>query len=355
MEEISMRKSRCIIAALLTLIALSCFMAGAAGTLPEPLIHDERPGVGVTQMRWLSDYFEPIAGTPVDTKVYIMDSGKPGPTAIVLGGTHANEISGIMATTLIIERGVVTKGRLIVLTHANNAASANKDTRTPIEWVTLTTPSGERKFKYGARDTRADFQEPDPEKYQHYPTGQELAGNEARNLNRNYPGKADGTLTQQLAYAIMQLVSAEGVTIGMDFHEADPGGRLEWMLVTNPKNIQIGAMVMVYMEMNTGFSLKTLEPSSDVRGLTHREWGDYLKDLDPYLIETGNPGMGKDSMTADVVNDASRPLGLRVAVALNTLLSVFDAERDMRGDAPVLKGMPSFNELAKEGVGKFLR
>ncbi len=253
-----MQKLRRILA-ILAIIAVSVmFTAGAASALPGPLIHDERPGTGVTQMRWLSDYFKPIAGTPVDTKVYIMDSGKPGPTAIVLGGTHGNEISGIMATTLIIEKATVTKGRLIVLTHANNAANANKDTRTNIEWVKLATPSGERTFRYGARDTVADFQEPDPEKYKHFPTGQELAGNEARNLNRNYPGKADGTLTQQLAYAIMRLIEAEGATIGMDFHEADPGGRLEWMLVTNPKSLQIGAMAMVYMEMNTGFTLKTL-------------------------------------------------------------------------------------------------
>ncbi len=60
-------------------------------------------------------------------------------------------------------------------------------------------------------------------------------------------------------------------------------------------------------------------------------------------------------MTADVVNDASRPLGLRVAVALNTLLAVFEAEKDTRGDAPVLTGLPSFAELSKQGVGKFLR
>ncbi|HOA15066.1 MAG TPA: succinylglutamate desuccinylase/aspartoacylase family protein [Bacillota bacterium] len=350
-----MRKFRLIPALLLMALFASIAAAASPESMPGPLIHDERPGTGVSQMRWLSDYFKPIAGTPVDTKVYFMDSGKPGPTALVLGGTHGNEISGIMAATLIIERGTVTKGRLIVLPHANNAASANKDTRTPIEWIRLETPSGTRSFRYGARDTRADFQEPDPEKYSHYPTGQELPGNEARNLNRNYPGKADGTTTQKLAYAIMELIKAEDVTIGMDFHEADPGGRLEWMLVTNPKNIQIGAMAMVYMEMNTGFTLKTLEPSSDVRGLTHREWGDYFKDLNPYLIETGNPGMGSNSMTADVVNDASRPLGLRVAVALNTLLAVFEAERDLRGDAPALTGLPSFSQLSREGVGKFLR
>lgn len=354
MRHLRMRHLTIILAALMS-AALFLSAPVVAGQITGPMIHDERPGPGVTEMKWLSSYFAPIAGTPVDTKVYIMDSGKPGPTALVLGGTHANEIAGIMAATLIIERGTVTKGRVIVLTHANNGASANKDTRTSVEWVELETPSGLRRFRYGARDTEPTLQEPDPEKYAHYPTGQVLAGNEARNLNRNYPGKPDGTTTQKLAYAIMRLIEAEGVTIGMDFHEADPGGRLEWMLVTNPKNISTGAMAMVYMELNTGFTLKTLEPSSDVRGLSHREWGDYFKDLDPYLIETGNPGMGAGSMTADVVNDTSRPLGLRVAVALNTLLAALEAEKDIRGDAPLLTGLPGFQQLIKEGVGKFLR
>src|SRR5690606_41570561 len=45
----------------------------------------------------------------------------PGGTAAILGGTHGNEISGVMAATVLVERAVPTKGRLIVIPHANNA------------------------------------------------------------------------------------------------------------------------------------------------------------------------------------------------------------------------------------------
>jgi hypothetical protein len=38
---------------------------------------DIRPGYGVTETKWLSDYFEPLKGTNMDTLVYFMDSGTP--------------------------------------------------------------------------------------------------------------------------------------------------------------------------------------------------------------------------------------------------------------------------------------
>ena len=47
-------------------------------------------GPGVTEVRKLSDFFDGIAGTRGDTEVYVLDSGKPGASALILGGTHAN-------------------------------------------------------------------------------------------------------------------------------------------------------------------------------------------------------------------------------------------------------------------------
>ena len=66
-------------------------------------------------------------------------------------------------------------------------------------------------------------------------------GTEARNLNRAYPGVADGTLTQRMAFGIMQVLKAEQVSIAFDFHEAGPDSRLAWMVVANPKNIETAA------------------------------------------------------------------------------------------------------------------
>ena len=42
-----------------------------------------------------------------------------------------------------------------------------------------------------------------------------------RNINRNWPGKADGLLTERTAYAAMELIKQEGVDMTLDFHEAE--------------------------------------------------------------------------------------------------------------------------------------
>ena len=45
-----------------------------------------------------------------------------GATVFVAGGTHGNEIAGIMAAIVLVEHARVRKGRLIVVPHANNSA-----------------------------------------------------------------------------------------------------------------------------------------------------------------------------------------------------------------------------------------
>ena len=64
---------------------------------------DIRPGEGVTDQRVLSDYFPPLAGTNLDTDVFILDSGKPGVTALLLGGTHGNELAGTVSALVMVK------------------------------------------------------------------------------------------------------------------------------------------------------------------------------------------------------------------------------------------------------------
>ena len=88
----------------------------------DPFVHDVRPGPGVSSSRMLSTYLDGLAKTPGDTRVYLLEGKEPGGTAVVLGGTHGNEIAGIMAATVLVERARVAKGRLIVIPNANNSA-----------------------------------------------------------------------------------------------------------------------------------------------------------------------------------------------------------------------------------------
>ena len=289
--------------------------------------------------------------------VYVLDGKEPGATAVVLGGTHGNEIAGIMAATVLVEHVRVSRGRLIVLPHANNSAVSYSDPQRPgPEWISLATASGERRFKYGARRTQPQHQgAPDPPKYRHPASTEELDGNEVRNLDRAYPGDERGPLTQRIAAAVMNLLKLERAELGLDLHEAGPESRLAWMIVANPKNIELGALAVLALE-EQGLSMK-LEPSSDTfRGLSHREWGDATS-ARSFLFETPNPGQVEQPSGVDVVDDPKHPLAKRVGAQLATLLAVVGAYNDSAAPAArvELADVPSMADLERDGLGKHLQ
>ncbi len=319
--------------------------------------HDIRPGPGVTAVKTLSAYLPKLAGTAGDTDVYLLDSGKPGGTAFVAGGTHGSEIAGIMAATVIVEHARVQQGRLIVIPHANNSASTWPDPRRPgPEWLTIRTPSGDRKFRYGARYTRLDHQgEPDPEAFRHSADSAPLDGIEARNLDRAHPGRSDGTLTQQIAFAIVRLLETERVDLAFDLHESGPDSPLAWIMVAHPKNLDLAAMAVLSLDAE-GIVMKLERSSETFRGLSHREWGDSTR-AKAFLFETANPAMVADSSHADPVNDPRLPLARRVAVHLAAISAVVEARRSEAGSSEAIRivNLPTVAELTRDGVGAYLK
>ncbi len=319
--------------------------------------HDVRPGPGVTATRRLADYLPSLSGTPGDTAVYVLEGKAPGATAVVLGGTHGNEIAGIMAAIVLVECAQVARGRLIVIPHANNSAVSYTDPQRPgPEWIHVTTASGTRDFKYGARRTQPQHQgAPDPPKYRHPASTEELDGSEVRNLDRAYPGDEGGPLTQRIAAAVMRVLRQERAALGFDLHEAGPESRLAWMIVANPKNLELGALAVLALE-EQGLSMK-LEPSSDTfRGLSHREWGD-ATEARSFLFETPNPGQVEQPAGVDVVDDPKFPLARRVGAQLATLQAVIGAYNDgAAADARVeIANLPSLDEITRDGLGRYLR
>ena len=339
-------------------IAVAVLLAGVVPVAAQhPFVHDVRPGPGVVAVGQLSDYLAVLKGTPGDTKVYLLEGKAPGATVFVAGGTHANEIAGIMAAVLLVERAGVSAGRLIVIPNANNSAVTFSDPERPgPEWITLATPGGPRRFKYGSRRTNPAHQgAADPPKFHHPQSSEEIEGAEARNLDRAHPGRADGTLTEKIAAAMLALLKAEKVDVAFDLHEANPGGRLAWMLVANPKSVELAAVAVLGLEAD-GIAMK-LEPSSETfRGLSHREWGDATP-AQSFLIETPNPGMGENPKNADVVNDKELPLSRRVGVHLATMMAVLSAWNDAAapGRIATITGLPSLADLQARGVGAFLK
>jgi len=336
----------------------------AAGARPvafptDPVSHDIRPGYGVTEVRWLSAYLPALANTAGDTPVYVMQGEREGGTLLLLGGTHANEIAGVMAATLVVERGAVSQGTVIVVPHTNNSAARSNDGArhpgTP-QWIELTTSSGEtRRFHYGSRLTAAEDQAPDPEVFVHPLGGEPLPGEEARNLDRNHPGKADGTLTEQISYALFQLAAQEDVDVVIDMHESSITSRMAYMLVCHPRALEIGAMVTLDLEME-GITLKQEASQEEFHGLSHREFGDYT-DAYALLMETPNPGQEESIEHPDVVNDPRAPLSGRVHTHLRTVKAILDNFGSMASPGRKIEiGYPfSLDALKGADLGTFLR
>lgn len=62
-----------------------------------------------------------LPGTKYETKLYVIDSGRPGPTVWISGGVHGSEVAGWQAAEQIANWRV-SRGKLIVLPHANAPA-----------------------------------------------------------------------------------------------------------------------------------------------------------------------------------------------------------------------------------------
>lgn len=331
---------------------------------------DIRPGEGVTDQRKLSEYFAPLKGTNLDTDVFILDSGKPGATALLIGGTHGNEMAGSVAALVALENIVVTTGKLIVIPYTNRSAQSVADTRNQVEPRHLVqSRSGERFLTYGDRRTDlADQQRDDPDEYKN-PGGYVLKnGKESRNLNRAYPGKPDGTETEQLAYAIISLVSKEQVDLSLDMHEANtpetdkqddgdyrPGGnkRLSYTLVAHPRGLEIAAFALLAMEEDTHISMKLEESNTKYRGLSHLEIGNASSCLS-YLSESPNPGQDRRRKNADVVADPKYPLTHRVGLHLRLFKHLADAYADYNGETLTMERVPEYDDLLAGDIGRFL-
>jgi len=339
--------------------------------LSDEFYPDIRPGYGVTDIGWLSDYFSPLKGTNMDTPVFYMESGVEGPTFLLLGGTHPREIAGTTAATLFLENVVVESGRVIVIPFANKSAASVADSAYRPEmphFIPVETKSGIRYLVYADRRTDIiDQGIEDPETFIHYPTGFKLEdGSETRNLNRCYPGKIDGTPTQQLAYGIMELIRNEKVNFNLDMHESDTpeeyttedgntyqGGRLAYMLVCHPKGIEIGAMVNMSLE-DEGFPMKLEESSFKFRGLSHREIGDN-SDCISFLSESPNPAQDRWRKNPDVIDDEKYPLNHRVGMHLDLIRYLIEYYNMFSVNGEILiENIPYSSDLTENGIEYYL-
>lgn len=341
---------------------------------PEPIAR----GKGVTEIQKLSTYFPELKGTNGDSDIYVLKGKEPGGSALLLGGTHGNEPSGFMSSILFIENAQLDKGTLYVIPRANQSGFTHNDPQEGVpQRYHIKTANGERWFRYGSRATNPLDQWPDPDVYIHAASGQQLSGNETRNLNRAYPGRMDGTYTEKVAYAITEMIKKNDINMVIDFHEASPEYPVINAIVSHERAMPITSQSVMNLEFED--IAIGLEPSpKTLRGLTHRELGD-ATDAYAILMETANPSQGRlrGKTNEDLVlkgqdkayvkaqklgrlfvpfDEQGHPLDQRVArhvtafMDLQTVMGELEPEKQM-----IINSMPSYSELTEKGIGAYLR
>jgi predicted deacylase len=342
---------------------------------PEPVVL----GPGVTRVESLSDYHAPLKGTTNDAKVYVLEGQEEGGGVLVLGGTHPGEVAGILAAIVMVENAVPIKGDLYIIPHISRSGSTGTQPTGAFPlYYEIETEFGSRKFRMGDRVTNPLDQWPDPDVFIHYPEGQSLSYVEIRNINRCWPGRPDGTLTEQTTYAAMQLVREKGINVVIDLHEAELLYPVTNCIVAPTKSATIAALAQINLGMD--FDIHTEPSPSGYRGLSHREVGDY-SDAYPFLFEAPEPFLdqptgpktqelllegvdefllaaGRKGLLFVEYDETGKPIELRVGRHLHTLLGVL-SEWNWSSACPPGREIelecPDYYDLIENGVGAFLR
>jgi predicted deacylase len=374
MEIIKIRK---IAASLLGLVLLA--FAGinfyTSRHLKEPVVL----GPGVTQVKTLSDYFPKIKGSINDANVYFLEGSEPGGTFLILGGTHPEEPAGRLTGWIFVENAVIEKGRVIVILSANRSGTTvtrlggayPPDYIIPTEW-------GGQTFRMGDRWSNPLDQWPDPEVYIHYPSRQELAYVDIRNLNRTWPGRPNGTLTEKTCYAMTQLIRSENVDIVFDLHEAELQYPVISTIVAHPKGQDLAALASMMISGTEDFSIGMENSPEALRGLSHREIGDHT-DAISLLLEAPEPMLdatrgktdrallleGKDEfiikagehgLLFERIDENGWPIDVRVGRHNSTILQILELWSEEQPERGVrIAHVPRYADVIEKGTGFFLK
>jgi len=362
--------------------ALGLLLLAASGVdfyrsrhLKEPVVL----GPGITRVNTLGEYFAGVRGTVNDCNLYFLEGREPGATMMILAGTHAEEPAGRLATWIIAENAILEKGRLILVLSANR--SATTVTRVSGAYppdFTIPTAWGGQKFRMGDRWSNPLDQWPDPEVYIHYPSRQYLAYVDIRNLNRTWPGRPDGSLTERTTYAFMEVIRNEKVDVLIDLHEAELQYPVISTIVAHEKGRELATMVSMVISDTEGFNIGTEYSPKNLRGLSHREVGDYsqatsllLEAPEPFLdatrgrtdrelLLTGRDEFvvkaGKHGLLFEKIDENGWPIDVRVGRHTSTLLSIFETWSADNADRPlVCTQLPRYAEVIARGSGHYLR
>lgn len=343
--------------------------------LKEPVVL----GPGVTQVKKLSTYFPKIKGSINDANIYFLEGSEPGGTILILGGSHPEEPAGRLLGWIFVENAIVEKGTVIVILSANRSGTTvtrlggayPPDYSIPTEW-------GEQTFRMGDRWSNPLDQWPDPEVYIHYPSRQELAYVDIRNLNRTWPGRDNGTLTEKTCFAMTQLIKDESVDIVFDLHEAELQYPVISTIVAHEKGQDLAAMASMMISGTEDFSMGMENSPEALRGLSHREIGDHT-DAISLLLEAPEPFLdatrgrtnralllegkdefvvkaGKHGLLFERIDENGWHIDVRVGRHCSTILQILELWSEEQPERGIrITHVPRYAEVIANGTGHYLR
>jgi hypothetical protein len=335
------------------------------------------PSAALSERKKLSAYFPALEDSAGDTDIFVFRGSEDGGKLLIVGGTHPNEPAGFITAVLLTENITAKRGSVFIIPRANLSGFSHSDPQegNPQRFA-VPTPAGPRLFRLGSRLTNPVDQWPDPAIYVN-PAGQKLSGMEARNLNRCYPGREKGNLTERIAFAIMELIRQENIALGIDLHESAPEYPVINAIVFHENSAELAALALLQLQAE-GLEIRLEASPPNLRGLSHREWGDHAG-IHAILLETPNASHGrlKGRPSSSLIVDgrdkfyakASRlgwlfvpygeegiPLAQRVARHLAGIDALLQALRELEPEKAVeIAGLPSAAEVQEKGLGLFLQ
>ncbi len=161
------------------LVAVLCLFTACQP--PKPDKEEDKPAI-VTVSDW-----KILTGTPYETSVYKFTTDKQGPKVFLMGGTHGDELAGWKAGLKLVSHLPQLKnirGEIILIPQANILAD-------------------QLEMRYPGSKTGGVYN-----------------GVTYKDLNRNFPGKENGTPTEKIAAALTAVVTAFQPDYIVDLHES---------------------------------------------------------------------------------------------------------------------------------------
>ena len=174
----------------------------------------------------------------------------------------------------------------------------------------------------------------------------------------------------------MELIKEEKIDLALDLHEAAPEYPVINAIVFHENSADLAALALMELQVE-GFEFRYEASPLNLRGLSHREWGDHAKIM-AILLESANashgrlkgktsPALiieGKDKNYAKAAKlgrlfvpygEEGVPLKLRVARHLAAVKSILSSLEELYPEKAIeIKNLPPSGDVKKKGIGPYL-